>query len=657
MRRTTLAVLVCLLTAGPAAGQSIEYGAFEELFGEPVTMSANGSPQRTSEVPVNMEIVTAETIRRSGALNIPDVLSHVIGVDVLRWGVSSADVSIRRYNSPYSPRLLVLVNGREVYLDDWGRTQWDAIPVQMAEIRQIEIVKGPNTALFGFNAAAGVINIITYNPLHDKLNTVSIAGGTQGLVQLSAVASDKIGDNVGLKISAGGYRANEFSALRNVANQLGVPQETWQGSVAADLLVRIDADQEVELEATHVGLSHMEAVTTWSPIQDTYDVSSVKGRYSANTSIGLMQAVAYTNFLHEQGRFANSLLGLESVTFNTKKTVVQLQDLFKLGANHTFRISAEYQHSTTNTSPYGEANIGYDIGSVSGMWQWQILPELSWTNAARLDVLWLNRTGALAPEVPLSPSQWNRRIVEPSFNTGLVYRLTDTDTLRLLAARGVQLPSLIGFGALQFVIPGLVYSGSPLIDPTVVTNYELDWDRRLPALDATGRFAVFYQTSDNLQTITSGFLMPLASGTLFNSSGNVGDSEEWGVELSAKGTLSSGWHWSLGYSPRLVRDRFKPDQPTSQTGVDFAHTTPRHVVDAGVGWSRGSWELDVMARFQSAFDGLLGQSDANVHGDPPRRLLHPRCARRLSDHAEPHLLHGGPRHHHEQPEANLDRYG
>lgn len=119
-------------------------------------------------------------IRRSGATNIPDALAHVVGVDVLRWGVSSADVSIRGYDTPYSPRLLVLVNGRQVYLDDWGRTQWDAIPVQMAEIRQIEVVKGPNTALFGFNAAAGVINIITYNPLYDTINTASVNGGTQG---------------------------------------------------------------------------------------------------------------------------------------------------------------------------------------------------------------------------------------------------------------------------------------------------------------------------------------------------------------------------------------------------------------------------------------------------------------------------------------------
>src|ERR1700757_2875477 len=114
-RRVCTIAILCQFAVCSAAAQSIDYGAFEELFGEPVTTSANGSPQRAADVPADMEIITAEMIRRSGATNIPDVLAHVVGVDVLRWGVSSADVGIRGYDTPYSPRLLVLVHGRQVY--------------------------------------------------------------------------------------------------------------------------------------------------------------------------------------------------------------------------------------------------------------------------------------------------------------------------------------------------------------------------------------------------------------------------------------------------------------------------------------------------------------------------------------------------------------
>jgi iron complex outermembrane receptor protein len=69
------------------------------------------------------------------------------------------------------------------------------------------------------------------------------------------------------------------------------------------------------------------------------------------------------------------------------------------------------------------------------------------TEAARADVLWLHRFGDSPTEGPLTNAQWNRRIVEPGYNIGLVDWPWDSETLRLVAARGVQLPSHIGFGA------------------------------------------------------------------------------------------------------------------------------------------------------------------------------------------------------------------
>ena len=117
-----------LLTAGGTAhAQSIDYGALESLFGEPVTTSVTGSPQRASEVPASMTIITADEIRRSGARDIPGILRHVAGVDVLQWTNDQADVAVRGYNQVFSPRLLVLLDGRQVYTDYYGYTPWSAI--------------------------------------------------------------------------------------------------------------------------------------------------------------------------------------------------------------------------------------------------------------------------------------------------------------------------------------------------------------------------------------------------------------------------------------------------------------------------------------------------------------------------------------------------
>src|SRR5437879_3286483 len=59
------AIVVFLLLPATLHSQSMDYGALEQLFKEPVTTSVNGSPERVSEVPAYMEIITADEIRRS----------------------------------------------------------------------------------------------------------------------------------------------------------------------------------------------------------------------------------------------------------------------------------------------------------------------------------------------------------------------------------------------------------------------------------------------------------------------------------------------------------------------------------------------------------------------------------------------------------------
>jgi outer membrane receptor for ferrienterochelin and colicins len=113
--RPLLAGLATLALSTSALAQSLDYDTLEQVFHEPVTASATGQPQRASDAPVNIEIITQEEIQRTGATNIPDVLQYVAGVDVRRYGIADAEVGIRGYNQPFNPRLLVMLNGRQVY--------------------------------------------------------------------------------------------------------------------------------------------------------------------------------------------------------------------------------------------------------------------------------------------------------------------------------------------------------------------------------------------------------------------------------------------------------------------------------------------------------------------------------------------------------------
>ena len=171
------------------------------MFGEPVTTSVTGKPQRVADAPANIEIITQDDIRRSGATNIPDALAFITGVDVRTYGWPTRMSESAAITSRHNPRLMVLINGRQVYMVDYGRIVWANLPVQWTEIRQIEVIKGPNSALYGFNAVGGVINIITYDPLREKVNAASVRGGTQRLPRARRSAPRQIGDYAGLRLS------------------------------------------------------------------------------------------------------------------------------------------------------------------------------------------------------------------------------------------------------------------------------------------------------------------------------------------------------------------------------------------------------------------------------------------------------------------------
>src|ERR1700743_1992837 len=161
----------CVVGSG-AAGQTLNYGQFEGLFDEPVTMSATGKPQRVSDAPVTMDVITQEDIQRSGARDIPTLLKRLPGIDVYPGQPGTSEVSMGGYIQVFGSRVMVLLNGRQIYLGSFGAVFWSSLPVELHEIRQIEVIRGPQSALYGFNAVDGVINIITFDPATDPVDQV-----------------------------------------------------------------------------------------------------------------------------------------------------------------------------------------------------------------------------------------------------------------------------------------------------------------------------------------------------------------------------------------------------------------------------------------------------------------------------------------------------
>lgn len=586
--RYSTITLAALLSAPCAHPQSLDYAALEELFGEPVTTSVTGSPQRASEVPATMEIITADDIRRSGARDIPGVLRHVAGIDVLQWTNDHADVAVRGYNQAFSPRLLVLVDGRQVYADYYGFTPWSALPIELQAIRQIEVVKGPSSALFGFNAVGGVINIITFDPLRDTTTAVSTAVGTQGLAQGSAVTSLRLGEAAAMRISAGTRRSDDFSTAQ-LPVDIGTRRGNDRDALNVDAHFALSDNVELGVEATYSAAGQVEIPPLYYMSYTDYETRSLRTHWSADTRIGLIQANLYRNSIE-----ADAFLSVDEapfLTFDNDVTVAQLQDIFKVGTDHTLRVSAEYRHNEMQTTPITGGKVYFDVVSLGAMWTWTVNSALSLTNAVRVDDWSLGRSGFLPPEAGLfglTDASWDRSLSKVSFNTGLVWETSDVSTVRFMVGRGQQLPNLLNLGGQVFEFFGFVFAGTPTLDPAVVTSYEIDWDRVLGESGTELRVGLFRgHTGDVLATF-----------------GNLGSSNITGLEVAISGAIGDAWRWRASYTPQRIRDTFADEVPFEMTLVDFENTTPRHVVNASLGWSRGAWEVDGYVRYQSDFAGI-----------------------------------------------------
>ncbi len=176
----------------PGEGGGVNAGAglkTEEVFEETV-VTASKTAQSPLDAPNSTSIITEQDIRLSGITKIPDLLARLAGVDVLTATGSQSEVSIRGFNQRLSNKVLVLVNGRSVYVDLLGATVWATLSIGVEDIERIEVVRGPGSALYGADAFNGVINIITKTP-GEGGSGLQVGYGTDNTTHGSAWASGR----------------------------------------------------------------------------------------------------------------------------------------------------------------------------------------------------------------------------------------------------------------------------------------------------------------------------------------------------------------------------------------------------------------------------------------------------------------------------------
>jgi len=219
--RMTVAALALAASAWAQQPADLTKVDIEDLMNVKVT-SVSKKEQQLSRTAAAVFVIDQEDIRRSGATSVPDLLRMAPGVDVEQIDANSWAISIRGFNSRYSNKVLVLIDGRSVYSPSFSGVYWEKIDMPVEDIDRIEVIRGPGGTVWGANAVNGVISIFTKSSKDTHGGLISAAGGSQTHALGLAEYSGPVGSN-------GTYRAfGQAFAVGNAAMPGGSPaNDSW----------------------------------------------------------------------------------------------------------------------------------------------------------------------------------------------------------------------------------------------------------------------------------------------------------------------------------------------------------------------------------------------------------------------------------------------
>ncbi|MES9958148.1 MAG: TonB-dependent receptor [Sedimenticola sp.] len=132
-----------------------------ELGGITVT-TASRTEQSPIEAASVINVITAEDIKYRGYRNIEDVVNDIAGIDAYMDHMGTTRISIRGLSASVSnTRVRMMIDGHDLGIYPHGAPLKYAKHVPIEMVRQIEVIRGPGSALYGANAFAGIINFIT----------------------------------------------------------------------------------------------------------------------------------------------------------------------------------------------------------------------------------------------------------------------------------------------------------------------------------------------------------------------------------------------------------------------------------------------------------------------------------------------------------------
>jgi iron complex outermembrane recepter protein len=213
-----VATPVCAQEAPPAEADK---GGLEEIV-----VTAQKREQNLQNVPVSVTALGAEAIANARIAEFSDLTRAAPSLTITQTTSSPNNSIILRgigtfaFSTGVEPSVAVII-------DDMPVVQQAQAFDNLADLERIEVLKGPQGTLFGKNASAGVVNIVTKDPGKDFSGTVTGTAATDGDVRLETAISAPLGDRVGVRLT--GFYHNFPGNVQNLTSNSSLNDQESYG--------------------------------------------------------------------------------------------------------------------------------------------------------------------------------------------------------------------------------------------------------------------------------------------------------------------------------------------------------------------------------------------------------------------------------------------
>lgn len=205
--------------------------AWNVSFADTLTVySASRRQERVVDAPSAVTRLSEEEVEREASHGqVPKLLEFTPGAQVTQGSLYDFNFNTRGFNSSLNRRIVTLIDGRDPSVPFLGAQEWAAVSMPLDDLANVELVRGPSSALYGANAFNGVLNLVSKQPRYSEGGFARLTGGELSTTHADLRHAGEIGGGWFYKVN-GGYRESEDFA----ESRVGTPEAVTVAEYGTD---------------------------------------------------------------------------------------------------------------------------------------------------------------------------------------------------------------------------------------------------------------------------------------------------------------------------------------------------------------------------------------------------------------------------------------